>query len=94
VVVAGVVVVGVALRVGAGCAVPEVLGGRRAVMRVRAKLYAFDDTLAMMSHNFAQRGWRMEMMSDHAADLPARVARWIAGGETMGSSSRASSGND
>ena len=53
-------------------------------MRVRAKLYAFDDTLAMMSHNFAQRGWRMEMMSDHAADLPARVARWIAGGETYG----------
>lgn len=35
----------------------------------------------------------MKTPSDQAADLPARVAQWIAGGETYESSSRASSEN-
>jgi hypothetical protein len=51
-------------------------------MRTCAKLYAFSATLAMLRITSRISSWRMETPSDHAADLPARVTQWIAGGET------------
>src|ERR1035437_7749292 len=57
--------------------------GRREPLCARAQSYTRLALLLRCCRITSRiRSWRMETPSDQAADLPARVAQWIAGGET------------